>query len=608
MTSEAARAWNGRGATIIRHFNRNAVKSTGEATALQGALHSARSGFVAVGVFSFFLNLLMLATPLYMLQVFNRVLSSGHTYTLLYLTIITLFALAILGILYGIRAWILGRLSSWLGSALSPRLIGASLHSSLMGSPLGSQPLNDLRQIQTFISGTGITAMFDAPWVPIFVAVIWVMHPWLGALALASAVALFTLALLNELGTRRPQRESQQHQSGAQQFAESSLRNAEVVQAMGMLPGLLGRWQRLNMQAVEPQNLAGGRSAFIMAASRFLRLGVQVGILGMGAMLVLNSQITPGQMIAGSILLGRALAPVEQSIGAWRSFTMARTSFDRLQELLRRVPEERETIELPAPEGHLRVDNLTFIPAGAKKPVLSNVQFSLQPGEMLGVIGPSAAGKSTLCRLLMGVWSPSAGAVRLDSAEVTSWNRQDFGRHVGYLPQDIELFSGTIRQNIARMDDARDAEVIEAAKLAGVHEMILHLPEGYDTEIQIGGGTLSAGQRQRVALARALFRKPVFIVLDEPNASLDRVGEAALVRALKTMREQGSTIVIVAHHANMLADVDKLLVLAGGRVTAFGPRSEVLAHLSVERTEPARVRSEEGTVREDRKSIDGGAP
>jgi PrtD family type I secretion system ABC transporter len=394
--------------------------------------------------------------------------------------------------------------------------------------------------------------------------------------------------LLNELGTRKPQREAQKKQAGANQFAESSLRNAEVVQAMGMMPGLLAQWHKLNDGALDKQATASDRSATIMGLSRFLRLSVQVGILGLGALLVLTADLTPGQMIAASILLGRALAPVEQSIAAWRTFITARTSYSNLQELLQAIPEQPPAMELPPPDGHIHVENVSFIPPGAEKPVLRNINFEVSPGETLGLLGPSAAGKSTLCRLLVGVWAPTIGSVRLDAAEVHSWNREAFGRYVGYLPQDVELFTGTVRQNIARMGEAEDNEVIAAARLADVHEMILRLPQGYDTQIGMGGASLSAGQRQRLGLARALFRQPKVIVLDEPNASLDRIGEAALLRALNNLKQLDTTIVIVAHHASMLGGVNKLLVLNEGRVSAYGPKNEVLAHLSSgERAEPA---------------------
>jgi PrtD family type I secretion system ABC transporter len=555
------------------------TQGTVQLTVLEQALRTARKGFIAVAVFSFFLNLLMLATPIYMLQVFQRVLGSGHNYTLLYLTAITIFALLILGVLFTVRMWILSRISGWLNAALSGPLISASLQSSLAGNPLGSQPLRDLGHIQGFISGSGITAMFDSPWVPVFVAVIWLMHPWLGILALVSAILLFVLALLNELSTREAHQEAQQEQARANHFADGSLRNAEVVQAMGMMPALLGHFSKLNNRALDQQAVAGGRSATIQGISRFLRLSVQVGILGTGALLVLNSELTPGQMIAASILLGRALAPVEQSIAGWRTFVMARTSYGRLQELLQITPDETTPMELPPPTGHIQVESASFVHPGSDKPVLRNINLSVKPGETLVVIGPSAAGKSTFCRLLVGVWVPTVGSVRLDAAEVSSWSRAAFGRYVGYLPQDVELFNGTVRQNIARMGEAEDSEVVEAASLADVHEMILRLPDGYDTPVGPGGAALSAGQRQRIGLARALFRNPKVLVLDEPSASLDRQGEAALLRALTAFKKMGTTIVVVAHHASMLEGADKILVLQEGNMTDFGPKNEVLSHL-----------------------------
>ncbi len=559
---------------------------TSQQTSLQEALRKVRTGFIAVAVFSFFLNLLMLATPLYMIQVFQRVLGSGHLPTLFYLTVVTVFAILILGLLHTIRSWILSRISSWLSGVLSGRLLSASLTSALAGKTSGAQPLRELGQMQAFIGGQGITALFDSPWVPVFVAVIWLMHPWLGMLAAASAVALFVLALVNELLTRKPQGEASREQSGAYRFAEASLRNAEAVQAMGMMPGLLARWHELNAGALDKQETASSRSAMILGLSRFVRLSVQVGVLGLGAMLVLRAELTPGQMIAASILLGRALAPVEQSIAAWRTFITARTSYVRLQELLHASPEVPPAIMLPPPQGHIHVENLSFKPPGAENLVLQRVAFALAPGESLGIVGPSAAGKSTLCRLLVGIWPPTLGSVRLDSAEVHAWNREEFGRYVGYLPQDVELFAGTVRQNIARMTEASDEDVINTAKLAEVHDMILRLPNGYDTQIGEGGAILSGGQRQRIGLARALFRQPKVVVLDEPNANLDRIGEAALVRTLQALKQRGTTIVMVVHHATMLENADKLLILREGKMDAFGPRNEVLAHMN--RSEPAQ--------------------
>jgi ATP-binding cassette subfamily C protein/ATP-binding cassette subfamily C exporter for protease/lipase/ATP-binding cassette subfamily C protein EexD len=560
-------------------------------TVLQEALGKTRTAFVAVAIFSFFLNLLMLATPLYMMQVFQRVLSSGHLPTLFYLTVVTVFALLILGTLSAIRGWVLGRVSGWLSGALSGRLIAASVSSALTGSATGAQPLRELGQLRSFIGGGGITAMFDSPWVPVFIAIIWLMHPWLGMLALVSAVILFTLALFNDATTREPQREANQRQSKAYQFAETSLRNAEVVHAMGMLPALLARWNELQQGALDRQGTASSWTASILGVSKFVRLSVQVGILGLGATLVLSGELTPGAMIAASILLGRALAPVEQSISAWRTFVLARASYGRLQDLLRSTPGQAPSIALPPPEGRIEVENLTFKPMTAEEPLLQRISFVLEPGETLGIVGASAAGKSTLCRMLVGVYPPTLGSVRLDGAEVHAWNRQEFGRYVGYLPQDVELFAGTVRENIARMGECEDCEVIAAAQLADVHEIVLRLPDGYDTQIGEGGALISAGQRQRLGLARALFREPRVVVLDEPNANLDRLGETALLRALNTLKENGTTVVLVAHHASMLQNVDKLLVMRDSKMEAFGARNDVIAHLdSGKRAEQARGR------------------
>ena len=549
-------------------------------TPLKRAFREARRGFIAIAVFSFFINMLMLVSPIYMMQVFDRVLSSGRTETLLYLTIIAGFALAVLGALEALRGRVLIGISTWLDRQLSGTLIASSVSGSLQGLSVGAQPLRDLAQIRGFINSNGIYALFDAPWTPIFIAVIWIMHPWLGMLALGAALVLFALALANELITRTPLKEASQIQIRAQQQAEATTRNAQVVQAMGLLPGLLRRWNLQNAEVLDRQQTASKRAGTIVGFSKFFRLAVQVGILGLGAFLVLGGELTSGGMIAGSILLGRALAPVEQAIGAWKSLIGAQAGYGRLKMLLERIPPQPPRMPLPAPEGHLTVDRLTFAPPGSNRPVLKQVSFELTAGEALGVIGPSAAGKSTLCRLLVGGWPPSTGHVRLDAAEVHTWDPVDLGRHVGYLPQDVELFSGTVRDNIARMvEDPPPAAVIEAASLAGVHEMILHLPDGYDTEIGDFGAVLSGGQRQRIGLARALYDNPRLLVLDEPNANLDQDGEIALLKAIQMVKERGTTVIMVAHRPSVLAHVDKLLVLREGVVEMFGKRDDILSRL-----------------------------
>lgn len=557
-------------------------------TPLSHALRAARRAFVAVGVFSFFLNLLMLVSPIYMMQVFDRVLSSGRTETLAYLTLIACVALVVMAALESLRSIVLNRIGIWLDRQLSGTLVATGLASTLAGASAGAQPLRDLAQIRGFIGGNGIMPLFDAPWAPLFVVIIWWMHPWLGALALVSALVLFGLALANEFATRTPLREANQISVSAYAQAEAAIRNADVVQAMGLLPGLLRSWHDRNGAMLGLQASAAERSALVVGASKFVRLFVQIAILGLGAFLVLKGELTAGGMIAGSILLGRALAPVEQAIGAWRTLVSTRTSHQRLQNLLRALPEKPPAMRLPAPRGALAVERLVFVPPRAVKPVLKQVSFELAAGESLGVIGPSAAGKSMLCRLLVGTWPPTSGHVRLDGADVHSWDRSEFGRHVGYLPQDVELFAGSVRENIARMTEAEPESIVEAAKMANVHDMILRLPEGYDTQIGDNGAVLSGGQRQRIGLARALFGRPKLLVLDEPNANLDQEGEAALLQAIAAMKTQGTTVVMVAHRPSALVHIDRLLVLRDGVVEMFGTRDEILQRLSPRPAQPAR--------------------
>lgn len=573
------------------------VGQTEQETALRAAFREARTGFFAVGVFSFFLNLLMLVSPIYMMQVFDRVLSSGRIETLIMLTVIAGVAVLVLGALDMVRKRVLTRISTWLDHRLSAELIASSVTGQLRGLSLGSEPLRDLGNVRSFVNGQGIFPLFDAPWVPIFVLVIWLMHPYLGMLAFISAVVLFGLAIANDMTTRNPLKRAGQVQVVAYSQAEATIRNADVVQAMGMLPPLLKRWDVQNEKALGEQQVASDRAGALGGLSKFIRMFVQIGILGIGAYLVLQGQLTGGGMIAGSIMLGRALAPVEQAIGGWKGFLNARQAFNRLEKLMSNLPQQPESMPLPMPVGHLSVDRVSFIPPKSDKPIIKNVSFELEPGESLGVIGPSAAGKSTLCRLLVGTWRPTNGHVRLDAADMWAWSPNDLGQHVGYLPQDVELFAGTVRDNISRMREASSDEIVSTAALAGVHEMILHLPEGYETQIGPYGATLSGGQRQRIGLARALFGNPRVIVLDEPNANLDHDGEQALIKALMTMRERGSTIVLVAHRPSMVSFVDKLLLLRDGQVEMFGPRDQVAENLKVRGRAAARPIAQDPATR-----------
>jgi PrtD family type I secretion system ABC transporter len=556
-------------------------------TALEAALREARRGLAVVAALSLFLNLLVLVSPLYMFQVFDRVLPSGHVETLVALTVVAGFALLVLGLLEVIRHQALVRISTWLDRRVSEPVLAASVGEALAGRAIGAQPLRDLAQLRGFISSESVLPILDAPWTLAFIAVIWLLHPWLGVLALLGTVLLFALALGSEIVMRTPLGEANERWMAAQRRSETALRNAEVVHAMGMLPALLRRWHADNDRALDQHAQASDRGAAIVGMAKFLRLFIQVGILGLGAYLVVGGKLTAGGMIAGSILLSRALAPVEQAIGAWKNLVAARASHGRLQALLRRHLEAAPALRLPLPEGRVSVERLVFAPPGSDRPILKHLEFELVAGDVLAVVGPSGSGKSTLCRLIAGIWAPASGHVRLDGAEVHTWDRADFGRHVGYLPQDVELFAGTVRDNIARMADAPDEAVIEAARLAGAHDMILRLRDGYATEIGAQGGVLSGGQRQWIGLARAMFGKPRLVVLDEPNASLDQAGEAALIDAIGRLKARGTTVILVAHRPSLLVHVDKLLVLREGAGVLFGPRDEVLPRLMVQRAAPA---------------------
>ena len=542
-----------------------------------------------VAALSLFLNLLVLVSPLYMFQVFDRVLPSGHVETLVALTVLAGFALLVFGLLETIRHQALVRIGTWLDRRLSEPVLAASLGAALTGRATGAEPLRDLARLRAFISSESVLPILDAPWTLVFIVVIWLLHPWLGVLALLGAVVLFALALGSEIVMRAPLGEANERWLAAQRRGETALRNAEVVHAMGMLPALLRRWHADNDRVLDQQAQAGDRSAAFVGMAKFLRLFLQIGVLGLGAYLVLRGELTGGGMIAGSILLGRALAPVEQAIGAWKGLVGARTSHDRLQALLRRQRAPAPAVRLPVPEGQVSVERLVFAPPGADRPILKQIEFDLAAGEVLAVIGPSGSGKSTLCRLIVGIWPPSSGHVRLDGAEVHAWDRADFGRHVGYLPQDVELFAGTVRDNVARMSDAADEAVIEAARVAGAHDMILRLRDGYATEIGAHGAVLSGGQRQWIGLARAMFGQPRLIVLDEPNASLDQAGETALIDAIGRLKARGTTVILVAHRPSLLVHVDKLLVLREGAGVLFGAREEVLPRLMGQRAVPPAV-------------------
>ncbi len=558
------------------------MKQKNQFTDLQLALKSCRSYFSIAGFFSLFINVIMLVPALYMLQVYDRVVTSRSESTLLLLTLIVVVMLLTLGILEWVRSQILVKAGANLAVLLNERLFNATFRNSLNSSGIASssQPISDLNNLRQFLTGNGLFAFFDAPWLPIYIAIMFLFHPLFGWVAVGSSIILIVLAVVNEKTSSGLLGEANKVSIASNNFMNKNLRNVEVIESMGMMDNIRQRWQKMNNQVINLQALASKRAGLISSISKSFRLTVQSLILGLGAYLVIQQEITPGLMIAGSILLGRALSPVDLMIGSWKGFVSARGAYERLNDLLKVVPEEKETMSLPEPQGYLRVENIVVTPPGARLPILKGINFSIDKGESLAIIGPSAAGKSTLARALLGLWSASTGKVRLDNADIYTWNRMELGRHIGYLPQDIELFDGTISENIARFGEVVPKDVIKAAQAAGVHEMILRLPDGYDTVIGGSGGVLSGGQRQRIGLARAMYGNPAFIVLDEPNSNLDDVGEKALSTALQNLRQQGCTVIIITHKVNIINQVDKILVMAEGMVSLFGPRPDVLAKLA----------------------------
>lgn len=527
-----------------------------------------------------FINMLALVPSIYMLQVYDRVLQSRNVTTLLMLTLILVVFYVIQGMLEFARSKLLIRVGAQLDMKLNDRVFVASFEHNLKkaGGNAG-QAMSDLTNVRQFLTGNGLFAFFDAPWAPIYLIVISMFSIWLGLFGVLAAAVLFSLAWATEVATRKPLGEATQVAMSANNFATNNLRNAEVIEAMGMLENLKRRWLKKQLRFLELQNEASDKAALISAITKSVRISVQSLVLGGGALLVIYGDMSPGGMIAGSILLGKALGPVEMAIGIWKSLISARTSYHRLEALLQENPARARGMDLPRPRGNLIVEGVTATPPGSQVMILRQVGFGVTAGDIVGVIGPSASGKSTLARLMVGVWPALAGKVRLDGADVFSWNKELLGPSVGYLPQDIELFEGTIAENIARFGDVDPEKVVEAAKLAGVHEMILRFPKGYDTHIGDSGNGLSGGQRQRIGLARAMYGSPSFVVLDEPNSNLDDVGEAALLAAVQELKRRGTTVMLITHRTSIIGAVDKLLLLVDGSVQLYGPRDQVLLAL-----------------------------
>ncbi|MGI4718338.1 MAG: type I secretion system permease/ATPase [Janthinobacterium lividum] len=547
---------------------------------IEQALLGFKSTFWTIGTFSAITNLLMLVPSLYMLQVYDRVLASRNELTLAMLTVLMLGAYLLMVGLELVRSFVLVRVGARFDMQMNKRVYTAAFEQNLKqaGGNAG-QALSDLTTLRQFLTGNALFAFFDAPWFPIYLIVIFFFEPALGWFALGGTMILVVLAYVNERVTKAPLTEANSMAIASTTMATNNLRNAEVIESMGMLPHLIQRWFKTHGRFLQLQAEASEKAAKVASATKFVQVSLQSLVLGFGALLVLENKMTPGMMIAASILVGRALAPVQQVIAVWKSWSSTRSAFERLSKLLEANPAREAGMELPKPNGALSVEAVTAGPPGAKAPVVKGVSFAINPGDVLGVIGPSGSGKSTLARLLVGVWPAMMGKVRLDGADIYQWNKGELGPHMGYLPQDIELFSGTVSENIARFGDVDSEKVVLAAKRAGVHDMILHMPNGYDTKLGDGGAGLSGGQKQRIGLARAMYGDPSVIVLDEPNSNLDDVGEQALVQAVLDLRQRGKTIVLITHRTTVLGVTNKLLLMRDGGVQAFGPTKDVLAAL-----------------------------
>jgi ATP-binding cassette subfamily C exporter for protease/lipase len=523
------------------------------------ALKKFKSVFYTVGVFTAVINLLMLAPSIYMLEVYDRVLASQNEYTLYMLTFMILGLFALINVLEQMRTMVVIRVGSKMDDFLNQRIFTAAFEQNLKKSGINAgQALSDLTTIRQFVTGNGLFAIFDAPWFPIYLLIIFMFDFWLGLFSAISVAILVTLAWLNEAVSKNPLSEANTIAVRSGAMATNNLRNAEVIEAMGMLGNMRRRWYENHKRFLSAQALASERSSQVTAVSKFVRLSVQSLILGLAALLVIRGEVTAGMMIAASILLGRALSPVEQVIAVSRQWRGTVIAYERLRDLLADNPLRPTSMKLPTPTGKVSVEGITAAPPGSNVPVLAQLTFAINAGDVLGIIGPSGSGKSTLARLLVGVWPALAGKVRLDGADIYQWNKEELGPNIGYLPQDVELFAGTISENIARFGEVDSEKVVIAAKLAGVHELVLNMPKGYDTVIGDNGAGLSGGQKQRIGLARALYDLPALIVLDEPNSNLDDVGEAALTQSIIQLQKMGKTVILISHRPNIIKIANKL--------------------------------------------------
>lgn len=544
---------------------------------LQQAYGKYRMAFAATLIFSMFTNLLMFVGPIYMLQIYDRVLSSRNSTTLIALTVIAVCLLMAYGLLEFTRSKLLVRAGLQFDEVLAHPTFHLVVKQQTAIPGSGAQiALNDIDKVREFLTGQGILAFFDAPWVPLFLGLCFAFHPWLGMVATLGALVIFALALANEFSTRGALGEAGRAGNGASHFVSTTMLNAEVIRALGMEKPLSKRWEAQHNEMLDHQATASGRGGVVVSSSKFVRMSLQVAILAVGAYLAMLQEISPGIMIAASIVMGRALAPVEQAVQQWKQFVGARQSHARLKKLFGSIAPDEDRIEMPEPMGDLRVEQLFGTVPGGREPVLRNINFDIKAGEVLALIGPSGSGKSTLVRHIVGATAPASGAVRLDGTEIQHWDPEQLGKNLGYLPQDVKLFRGSVGENVSRFqEDATDEETVAATTLAGAHEMVQQLGDGYGTDVGDNGNHLSGGQRQRVGLARAVYRGPCLVVLDEPNSNLDNHGEQALAKCIQTLKSEGKTVIIVTHKTGLLALSDKVLMLVNGSVEKFGPTKEI---------------------------------
>ena len=558
------------------------TQKTAKYPELAAAFTDVKRYFIYAGLFSAAVNLLMLVPVIYMLQVYDRVVSSGSYSTLAMLTLLMVALTAALGGFEWVRSMILIAASNRIEKNLRRRVSDATFKRALLtgGSVSNSQPLSDLSSLRQFLTGNGLFAFFDAPWFPIYVFVMFMFHPTFGYAAIFAGIVMIALAYTTEKVTSKKLQDANSKSNWINNQVNGTLKNSEVIAAMGMADDLRHRQEKRFDEVLTLQTDASRSAGLLQSLSKTFRMVMQSLLLGLGALLALRQEISPGMMIAGSLLLGRALAPIDMLVGTWKGFTLARGQYDRLGQLLNQIPKDADTMSLPAPTGKLSAEQVMVVPPGSKNIVVRGVNMELKAGEALGIVGPSASGKSCLARALLGIWPTYSGKVRLDGADIFAWDRAELGPYVGYLPQDIELFDGSISENICRFGDVDPDKVVEAAKTAGVHDLILHLPQGYDTVIGGSGGILSGGQRQRIGLARAIYGSPKYLVLDEPNSNLDDQGERELVEAIRRIKAEGATVIIITHRTMVLQCVDKILVMRDGAASHFGPRDQVLAALA----------------------------